>query len=308
MMNKIDINKILKFGAIYHLISGIFLVLVAIKFTSLFSPFSEGNSACFIGVYAILFSVCYFILSLESKPNWLMVLFLFCEKVILSLLGVILFLCYHFNFLVFIFFTLNSFLWIFPLYHVLNFIFTESNGDEINETTFFELLNKVKTNQGSSLLNLSENQAILLVFIRHLGCTFCRETVSEIAKSNEQLKSMGLTPVFVHLSDPDFGSQFFNEYYTQDVLHISDPSRKLFRSLNIKRGSLWQLYGLSTWWRGIIAGLIKGHGGVKSIEGDEMQLGAFFILKKGQIVFSHYNRNASEPFDLDLVILNSKKI
>lgn len=137
-----------------------------------------------------------------------------------------------------------------------------------------------------------------MVFIRHFGCTFCRETVSEIAKIEEAITGRKLTLVFVHMSDPSYGDEFFSKYYDHPVHHISDPGRNLYKSLNLKRGSLYQVFGPMTWIRGVYAAIFKGHG-LGELEGDSLQLGGLFILKKGQIVFEQKANSASQMFQLD---------
>ena len=49
---------------------------------------------------------------------------------------------------------------------------------------------------GRSLHDLCENPT-LLVFLRHQGCTFCRETVSELSEKKEQFESTGIKIAFV---------------------------------------------------------------------------------------------------------------
>jgi hypothetical protein len=53
-----------------------------------------------------------------------------------------------------------------------------------------------------------------------------------------------------------------------------------------------------TWIRGVYAAIFKGHG-LGELEGDSLQLGGLFILKKGQIVFEQKANSASQMFQLD---------
>ncbi len=43
-----------------------------------------------------------------------------------------------------------------------------------------QLLNSYKTQTGQTLGDLANHRPALLVFLRHFGYTFCRETVAEI--------------------------------------------------------------------------------------------------------------------------------
>lgn len=188
-------------------------------------------------------------------------------------------------------------IWIIPFYYILLSVYDENTMEESPPKQFHDLINFVRTSQNKTLYDLSTEQNVLLVFVRHFGCTFCRETVSEIAKIEQAIAGRKLTLVFVHMSDPSYGDDFFSKYYDHPVHHISDPGRNLYKSLNLKRGSLYQLFGPMTWIRGVYAAIFKGHG-LGEFEGDSLQLGGFFILKKGQIIFEQKAKSASQMFQL----------
>jgi hypothetical protein len=184
--------------------------------------------------------------------------------------------------------------------YILVNAYDQNTKEESAPKQFHHLINYVRTNQGQTLSELSEKQNVLLIFIRHFGCTFCRETVSEIAKLDSGIRGKNLTPVFVHMSDPAFADEFFSRYYDHPVQHISDPARVLFRSFGLKRGSLNQLFGLKVVVRGFWAGFFKGHG-IGAFEGDFLQLGGYFVLSKGQVVFEHMTRGAADTFVIELL-------
>ena len=43
------------------------------------------------------------------------------------------------------------------------------------------LLREIRTEDGVSLADLSATAPVLLIFLRHSGCTFCRQTLSDLA-------------------------------------------------------------------------------------------------------------------------------
>lgn len=247
-----------------------------------------------------------FMASYSLLDNWLIIFVNLLKKVLLILVSLYFYFTQGLNPAYGLFVAVDAVLSIIILYKILDYVFVSKYHDDEEDlnSTGMESLRLARTNSGVNLVDLSHQKPLLLVFIRHFGCTFCRETVSEVSKIEGKIKDRGLTPVFVHLSDPSFGDSFFEKYFNHQVLHVSDPARRIYRALKIRRGNLWQLYGFPTWYRGLIAGIFKGHGGVGELEGDEMQLGAYFVLDKGQIVFSHHNDSASEEFDFDKVKLN----
>jgi len=163
-----------------------------------------------------------------------------------------------------------------------------------------EMIAQARMNNGQSLREMSEQTPLLLIFIRHFGCTFCKETVSEVSRVEKVILDKGYKPVFVHMSDPSFASEFFSTYFQNQVLHVSDPSKRLYRAFGFKRGDLWQLFGPRTFFRGFYSTLIKGHSNGE-IEGDALQLGGVALIHKGEVMARYENPDASSTFDLSKI-------
>ncbi len=193
-----------------------------------------------------------------------------------------------------LFLMIFSALVLFPLFNLLSYAFYEHTVEFDGLKKAADLIKNVKTSQNKTLLELSKTNKVLLVFVRHFGCTFCRETVSEIAKIDETIKNKNWELVYVHMSDPDFGEEFFAKYYSKKVHHISDPSRVLYKSFNLSRGTLLELFGPSTWLKGLYYGYFKGHG-LGEVEGDSLQLGGVFLIENGEI---KYEKKASKASDI----------
>jgi peroxiredoxin len=302
LLSSENIQKILKLAGLYHVLVGFFLLFfpsVMIHFLSFETLYTPEIWQC-VGATTLIFGVGYFVAALGPEDHWLIVFVGLFSKLLVSLLLVRF--CFYESVAVtgYRIIFLHHFFWILPFISILLFVYEARTLEESAPKRFHDLIRYVKASNGVTLFDLSEKKNVLLVFVRHFGCTFCRETVSEIAKLDKSLEKRNLTPVFIHMSDPDFADEFFARYYALPVPHISDPSRLLYKSLNLKRGSFYQVFGPKTWLRGIWAGIFKGHG-LGSLEGDALQLGALFILSKGQIVFEHKNLSASDVFDLDLL-------
>ncbi|MCL7927899.1 MAG: hypothetical protein M8841_08945, partial [marine benthic group bacterium] len=54
---------------------------------------------------------------------------------------------------------------------------------------------------GRSLDSLSRERPLLLVFLRHLGCTFCREAATDVSVQREAIEREGVTPAFVGMME-----------------------------------------------------------------------------------------------------------
>lgn len=249
------------------------------------------------GFLVAAIGVGFYVASQDSNRYWLMVLVGFIANLLISLLFLKAIVTGSLPFLFATVLFIYSAVWLVPFYCILQEAYDDFIKEDSPPKQFSDLIRFARTSQNKTLLELSNQQNVLLVFVRHFGCTFCRETVSEMAKIDQAITGKKLLVVFVHMSDRSYGDEFFSKYYDHPVHHVSDPGRALYKSLNLRRGSIYQLFGPMTWIRGIYAGLFKGHG-LGEFEGDSMQLGGVFILSHGQIVFEQKAESASHLFQI----------
>src|ERR1700760_3247154 len=121
------------------------------------------------------------------------------------------------------------------------------SGDEVAQT-----LASIRTESGASLLALAEASPVLLIFLRHFGCSFCRQAISDVADLRGELERRGVRPVFVHLGTPERGKPFFDYYGIGDVERVSDPSGAVYRHpmFQLARINLWVTLVQSAVWIG----------------------------------------------------------
>ena len=159
-----------------------------------------------------------------------------------------------------------------------------------------EALRTAISQRGKTLEELNKTGPVLVMFIRHAGCVFCREALSDLAKERKAFESQGVTLAVVHMSPPLEATQLFAEYDLEDIHRFSDPTCQLYRSFGLARGSLTQLLGPKIWWRGFLV-WIKGNG-FSTLKGDGFQLGGAFLLQDGQITQSQMAESAAERLNL----------
>ncbi len=158
-----------------------------------------------------------------------------------------------------------------------------------------EFLDTAVTNTGTSLAQLSQERPLLVVFLRHAGCPFCREALADIARDRAAIESAGTGIALVHMFSEQQAAEYFAKYNLQDVPRISDPDCRLYHEFGIPRGSHAQVAGPKVWWRGLQATIFKRHG-VGRIIGDVRQMPGAFLIHKGQIVQSFdYKTSADKP-------------
>ena len=158
------------------------------------------------------------------------------------------------------------------------------------------LLNQMLLNTGETLFEDSLRQPVLLVFLRHFGCTFCREALADISKQRASIEEQGSKVIFVHMASNDIAERYFNRYDLDGAVHISDPECKFYAAFGLVKGNFTQLFGLSSWIRGFSAGVVAGHG-VGPQLGDGFQMPGVFAIQDGEIKNSFIHRLASDRPD-----------
>jgi len=162
-------------------------------------------------------------------------------------------------------------------------------------------IQNVFTNTHESLEKLSHQQPVMLVFLRHFGCIFCREALDDISEKQDFIRDSGITLVFVHMSSNDIAEKFFDEYNLKETKHISDPSCQLYAHFGLTKGNFGQLFGLTTWIRGFE---LRKKGISYSVDqiGDSFQMPGIFILNDGKVVESYIHKTISDKPDYDKMI------
>lgn len=164
------------------------------------------------------------------------------------------------------------------------------------------LLHAMITNQGQSVGDYSMQQPVLLIFLRHFGCTFCREALADISRQRERLESTGTKIVFVHMAEDELAERYFNRYELFNAVHVSDPICNFYQAFGLIKGNFTQLFGLKSWIRGFSAGVVGGHGvGVQAL-GDGFQMPGVFTIVKEKVKSSFIHRLASDRPNYDELI------
>ena len=178
---------------------------------------------------------------------------------------------------------------------------TSAGTDSSNEVA--QALASVRTESGANLLELAESSPLLLVFLRHFGCSFCRQAISDVADLRPELDKRGVRPVFVHLGTPERAKPFFDYYGIGDVERVSDPGAAVYQNPVFAISRIHPVLTLfqPAVWIGWLKGAIFKHG-IGAIKEDGKQMQAIFFLKGSKIVREfRYKTIADEPNYLRLV-------
>ena len=158
-----------------------------------------------------------------------------------------------------------------------------------------QVLRRATTQHDVTIADLSHRRPVLLVLLRHFGCTFCREAIADLAKRRDAIEAVGTQVVLVHQGTDAQAEAFLADRGLDDLPRVADPDAALHRSLGLGRGSFRQLFGARVWWRGLRAGVLRGHGIGRPV-GDGFRMPGAFLVVAGRVV--HAYRHASAVDDL----------
>ncbi|MBV8632208.1 MAG: hypothetical protein JOZ83_14870 [Silvibacterium sp.] len=159
------------------------------------------------------------------------------------------------------------------------------------------LLGQTRTESGKTLLDLADLQPVLLVFLRHFGCTFCRQALDDVSKIRPELMKRGIHVVFVHLGSPERAKPYFDYFSLSDVERVSNPDGSLYQDpvFALARGSLWQIIRPAVWIGWLRGAIFKYQIGL--LKEDALQMPGVFFLKDRAIANFYRHRTIADRPD-----------
>jgi peroxiredoxin len=171
------------------------------------------------------------------------------------------------------------------------------------QTEMAALLQQYRTESGRTLLELVDESPLLLVFLRHFGCSFCRQTLDEVSKLRDEIEAKGIRPVFVHLGTPERAKPYFDYYHLSDIERVSDPQASLYAQpvFSLGRKSVFSQFLVPAVLKAWLQGGIRKYG-IGMIREDADQMPGIFYLRQRVIVRAfRYKTIADEPDYLKLI-------
>ncbi len=152
---------------------------------------------------------------------------------------------------------------------------------------------QLSTGETVPLKCLYEEERMVLVFLRHLGCVFCKEHVAELRPLTD------VNVVFVTLGTVE-QTEAFRKKMKSPHKFICDPEKKLHDYFNLQRGGMAEFINPHVIVRTIRAMLHGFYNGLP--QGDSAQLpGVFIISTDGAVTWEMRARDiADTPSAKDL--------
>jgi peroxiredoxin len=164
-----------------------------------------------------------------------------------------------------------------------------------------ETMSLMKTSDNSDVLQYTNSGLVLLIFLRHFGCVFCRASLVDLSKKKEIFEKENVKPIFVHMTDPETADQYFTQYGLKGCIHVSDPECKFYLAFGLVKGRFSQLFGLKNAVEGFKIAA-KGIYPTLTQIGDGTQMPGMFLLNDGVVHESFIHSFAADKPDYDKLI------
>ncbi len=138
---------------------------------------------------------------------------------------------------------------------------------------------------------------VLLVFLRHFGCIFCRETVADLRRVADA--DPDFPPVlFFFTATPTEGRAFLRRDWP-GVRAVSDPDGHFYEALGITRGGFVRMFGPDVW---AARRRAKGKGHEQGDRmGDIWRMPGMMLVQGDRIIWRHAYRHAGDLPDFEAV-------
>lgn len=157
------------------------------------------------------------------------------------------------------------------------------------------------TSTGENLLELTREQPVLLVFLRHFGCVFCKDTLDHMANLHTEFERCGTRVVLVHMVSEDEAREHLDVFGLSDLTQISDPESMLYKRFRLRRGRVTELFGFKAIRTAIRLYLRRGFT-LGPEAGDSLQMPGVFLLDRGQVKTGFVHRSAADQPDYDRLL------
>lgn len=163
-------------------------------------------------------------------------------------------------------------------------------------TAIAQVVERARTQSGESIVELCNKSPVLLVFLRHAGCTFCREALADISQSRADLERGGARIVLVYMGDSEALQKLLAKYGLADLGRVCDPGQQLYQAFGLKRGRFAQLFGLKVLGRAFFGGALMRHGIGPTVD-DAAQMPGVFLIHNASILRRFRHRSAADRPD-----------
>ncbi|EMR00770.1 thioredoxin domain-containing protein [Cesiribacter andamanensis] len=157
-------------------------------------------------------------------------------------------------------------------------------------------LSRFRTHRGKSLLQLSNEQPALVVFLKQFDSPLCREALEDLHHQRSAIENRGAQLVLVHLNEEELAADALQRFELSDVHRISDPSGIMYHAFGLERDKPGNVLSWKMRIKALLANLLDRQDAAH-LKSDSLQIPAAFLISKGAIVSSYRHQYDAERPD-----------
>jgi peroxiredoxin len=180
---------------------------------------------------------------------------------------------------------------------------TDRLAPEVGDNALDVVVYSGENGEPVQLATFWQRESAVLVFLRHLACSFCREQVTDLLSRTDDFVKLGAIVVLVTVNRWEETSRFCKDRNLVDpFICVSDPDRTAYHAYSLSRGHTSQIFNPHVMARGVHA-MLHGHfNGIPKADPFQMP-GVFAVNQKGIVIFAHRHRDASDNPDVEDILL-----
>lgn len=195
---------------------------------------------------------------------------------------------------------MNHIIWLVPNFVVLYIVYKRNfETDDILIDTFNAdeyPLSLFDTTDNESLADLNAESPLMLVFLRHFGCPFCKDSLLQLGQYRRELEAKGIKIVVVYMVEPEKALSYLDTYGLGDIAQVSDPEEILYKRFRLKRGDFFQLFGAKVWVRWVELAFKKKLFNTQPA-GNVTQMPGIFLIEDGVVVKQFVHKSVADTPD-----------
>jgi hypothetical protein len=132
---------------------------------------------------------------------------------------------------------------------------------------------------------------VVIVWLRHFGCVFCREQVAEIRGKRAEIEALGGGIAFVG-NGTARAATWFQKKFAADSTVLTDPDLVSYKAIGARSGMLSTL-GPSAWGAGLRA--FRSGARQSTTKGHAYQQGGLVVMAPGnRVLYKHISQAAGD--------------
>lgn len=206
----------------------------------------------------------------------------------------------------FVFILLHDIIWWIPFSRILQktYAYHVADVNDCLDDDYFpenELMSFIRLSNDQDLETASFDKPILLVFSRHSGCAFTKDTLLDLSEIKDELSNSGVKLVVTLMNSDQEIPQYLSKYNLKDTTYISDPEMDIYKMFNLRKAKIGQIFSPKAIFESV-AILFKKRVCHGLLGEDGMQMPGVFLIHKGKVVSSFIHQTiADRPPYMDII-------